>query len=76
MANSITGASVTYAAGGSTVGGNVGNGGPNGSGGDGGRVILKILTENYSGTTTGSPAVSTDGDYTILQYTSSGSYTG
>jgi hypothetical protein len=76
VANSITGASVTYAEGGGPTGSNLGNGGPNGSGGDGGRVILKILTADYSGTTTGSPAVSTDGDYTILQYTSSGSYTG
>ena len=47
------------------------------SGGSGGAgiVILKILTSNYSGTTTGAPAVTTDGAYTILTYTSSGTYT-
>ena len=46
-------------------------------GGDGGSgvVILRILTTDYSGTTTGSPAATTDGSYTILTYNSSGSYT-
>ena len=47
---------------------------PGGAGGSG-TVILKILTSNYSGTTTGSPTVTTDGSYTILQYNSDGSYT-
>jgi hypothetical protein len=32
-------------------------------------------TANYSGTTTGSPTVTTDGSDTILVYNSSGSYT-
>jgi hypothetical protein len=32
-------------------------------------------TADYSGTTTGSPTVTTDGTDTILTYTSSGSYT-
>jgi len=32
-------------------------------------------TANYSGTTTGSPTVSTDGTDTILTYTGDGSYT-
>jgi hypothetical protein len=36
---------------------------------------LSIPTINYSGTTTGSPTVTTSGSYTILTYTSSGSYT-
>ena len=43
--------------------------------GGSGKVILRIPTANYSSTTTGSPSVSTDGSYTVLQYTSSGSYT-
>jgi hypothetical protein len=34
-----------------------------------------VPTANYSGTTTGSPTVSTTGDFTILQFTGSGSYT-
>jgi hypothetical protein len=34
-----------------------------------------MLTADYSGTTTGSPNVTTDGAYTVLEYTSSGSYT-
>jgi hypothetical protein len=47
------------------------------SGGDGGSgvVILRIPTANYSGTTTGSPTVTTDGSDTILTYTGDGSYT-
>ena len=43
--------------------------------GGSGVVILSLLTANYSGTTTGSPTVTTSGANTILQYTSSGSYT-
>jgi hypothetical protein len=34
-----------------------------------------IPTINYSGITTGSPTVTTSGSNTILQFTSSGSYT-
>jgi len=47
-------------------------------GGDGGSgvVILRMPTASYSGTTTGSPTVTTDGSDTILTFTSSGSYTG
>jgi hypothetical protein len=36
---------------------------------------LSIPTINYSNTTTGSPTVTTNGSYTVLTYTSSGSYT-
>jgi hypothetical protein len=32
-------------------------------------------TSNYSGTTTGSPSVTTDGSDTILTFTGNGSYT-
>jgi len=35
-----------------------------------------MATANYSGTTTGSPTVSTSGSDTILVYNSSGTYTG
>ena len=45
-----------------------------GSGGSG-VVILRMPTAKYSGTTTGSPTVTTDGTDTILIYKSSGTYT-
>jgi hypothetical protein len=45
-----------------------------GAGGSG-VVILRMPTEHYSGTTAGSPTVSTDGSHTVLKYTSSGTYT-
>ncbi len=44
-------------------------------GGGSGIVILKVPTSNYTGTTTGSPTVTTVGSYKILKFTSSGSYT-
>jgi hypothetical protein len=43
--------------------------------GGSGVVILRMLTTKYSGTTTGSPTVTTDGSYKVLTYTGSGSYT-
>jgi len=49
----------------------VGTGGAGGSG----VVILRMATANYSGTTSGSPTVSTDGSDTILVYNASGTYT-
>jgi hypothetical protein len=33
-----------------------------------------MLTSKYSGTTTGSPTVTTDGLYTVVKYTGSGTY--
>jgi hypothetical protein len=45
-----------------------------GTGGSG-VVILSIPTNRYSGTTTGSPVVTTSGSNTILQFNASGSYT-
>jgi len=88
-ANSITGSSVTYSAGGgagnfspgSNGTANTGNGGQgsggNNAGGSGGKgvVILSMLTTKYTGTTTGSPTVTTSGSNTILQFNGSGSYT-
>jgi hypothetical protein len=44
--------------------------------GGSGVVILRMPTANYSGTTTGSPTVGTDGTDTILTFTASGTYTG
>ena len=51
---------------------------PTANGGDGGSgvVILKIPTVSYSGVSTGSPTVSTDGSDTILVFNSTGSYHG
>jgi hypothetical protein len=46
----------------------VGNGGS-------GVVILSIPTARYTGTTTGSPTVTTNGSNTILTFNASGTYT-
>ena len=50
-------------------------GGPGGAGGTG-IVILSVPTADYSGLTTGNPTITTSGSNTILQYTSTGTYTG
>ena len=59
-------------------GGGRGGAAPNiqagGEGGDG-VVILSVPTDSYSGTTSGSPTVSTSGSNTIIKFTSSGTYT-
>ncbi len=61
-----------------TGGGGGGAGGGTSTGGTGtggsGVVILRLPTADYSGTTTGSPTVTTDGLDTILTYTGSGTY--
>ena len=63
------------------LGGGGGGSGPantgTGSGGSGGTgvVILRIPTAQYSGTTTGSPTVTTDGTDTIVKFTGSGTIT-
>jgi hypothetical protein len=44
--------------------------------GGSGIVILKVPTASYSGTTSGSPTVTTSGDYKIIKFTGSGTYTG
>jgi len=63
-----------------TGGGGGGGGGSspnqNGKAGGSGVVILRMSTASYSGTTTGSPTVTTSGSNTILTYTASGTYTG
>ena len=45
------------------------------TGGQGGSgvLVLRYLTTNYSGTTTGSPTVTSDGTYTIITFNASGS---
>jgi len=55
-------------------GGGSGNGGTGGNGGSG-IVVLLVPTASYSGTTTGSPTVTTSGPNTIIKFTASGSYT-
>ena len=75
--NNATAGTANTGGGGGGAGGT--GSGPNntGYGGNGGSgvVILRMLTSKYSGTTTGTPTVTTDGSYTILTYTSSGTYT-
>ena len=69
--------------GGGNTGGSVNTGGGGGGGwtgvnggsGGSGVVILRMATANYSGTTTGSPTVTTSGTDTILTFNASGSYT-
>lgn len=60
---------------GSGGGGGSSNLGTNSGAGGSGVVILSIPTADYTGTTTGSPTVTTSGSNTILQFNSSGSYT-
>jgi hypothetical protein len=70
-------------AGTANTGGGGGGGGNNDSGttrngasGGKGVVILRIPTANYSGTTTGSPTVTTDGSDKVIVFNDSGSITG
>ena len=44
--------------------------------GGSGVVILRMATSDYSGTTSGSPTVTTSGSDTIITFNASGSYTG
>jgi|9_EtaG_2_1085328.scaffolds.fasta_scaffold08029_2 hypothetical protein len=77
--NSAVGAGdVSGSAGSTNTGGGGGAGGDGGSsqGGAGGSgvVILRMNTSDYSGSTTGSPTVTTSGSETIITYTGSGTY--
>jgi hypothetical protein len=56
-------------------GGAGGTGGGNGAAGGSGIVVLRMLTADYSSTTSGTPTVTTSGSDTILTYNDSGSYT-
>jgi hypothetical protein len=60
------------------TGGGGGGANPNneirtGGAGGSGVLILRYLTTNYSGTTTGSPSVTSDGTYTVITFNASGS---
>ena len=57
-----------------TGGGGAGTRSATSADGGSGIVILRLKTSEYSGTVTGSPTVTTDGDETILKYTGSGTY--
>jgi hypothetical protein len=55
-------------------GGGSTNGGLGGAGGSG-VIIISIPSANYTGITSGSPTVTTNGNYKVLTFTASGSYT-
>jgi len=56
-------------------GGGSGGSGQAGGAGGSGVVILRVPTSQYTGTTSGSPTVSTSGSDTVMVFNSSGSYT-
>ena len=70
-----TGTTNTGGGGGGGVGHNVATSYTYGASGGSGVVILSIPTANYTGTKTGSPTVTTNGIYTVLTFTASGTYT-
>jgi hypothetical protein len=72
--NGVNGTAGTVNTGGG--GGGAGAGTKSGGAGGSGVVILRMPTASYSGTTTGSPTVTTSGADTILVYNASGTYTG
>jgi len=59
------------------LGGGGGGNSSNQVGGDGGDgiVVLRIPTAIYSDTSSGSPTITTDGDYKVLKYLGDGTYT-
>jgi len=84
---SISGSGITYAAGGvsnnfpgtvrNTPGpANSGNGAGGAASGGSGIVVLRVPTASYSGTTSGSPTVTTDGSFKVITFTGTGTYTG
>ncbi len=79
--NANAGSGQAGSAGGTNTGGGGGGGGSNGSnlpaGGAGGSgcVIISVPTAKYTGTTTGSPTVVTNGSNTVMIFKSSGTYT-
>ena len=71
-----TAGDVNTGSGGGGSGGVTNTGSTTGGAGGSGVVILRIPTANYSGTVSGSPTVTTDGDFKVVKFTGSGSYTG
>lgn len=68
----------TASAGGVNTGGGGGGGtfpGGSGAAGGSGVCILSVPTVNYSGTTTGTPTITTYGSTTVMKFTISGTYT-
>ena len=59
-----------------TGGGGGGSYGSTGGSGGSGTVLIQVPTASYTGTTTGTPTVTTYSIYTIMKFTASGSYTG
>ena len=72
--SNISGAG-TAGTGGLGGGGGASNNSNSGASGGSGLVVLRVLTTDYSGTTTGTPNISIDGLYTVIKYTADGSYT-
>ena len=72
--NGVTAANGSTNTGGGGGGGGTGSFQAGGTGGSG-RILISMPTLRYTGTTTGSPTVSTSGSDTILDFTSSGSFT-
>ena len=56
------------------LGGGGGGGGDGSSDGGNGLVVLRVPTASYSGSTSGSPTISTDGDFTVMKFTGTGTY--
>ena len=73
--NGNGGAGASNTGGGGGGGGHTQSGNAYGGSGGSGICILKVLTSRYTGQVTGSPTVTTSGIYTIIKFTSSGSYT-
>jgi hypothetical protein len=74
--NSAAGSAGTANTGGGGGAGNSGSTGYVGGAGGSGVVILRMPTSAYSGTTTGSPTVTTSGSDTVVVFNASGSITG
>jgi hypothetical protein len=73
--NDTVGTDGTVNTGGGGGGGGYTATGANGGAGGSGIVIISLPTFQYTGTTTGSPTVTTSGGNTIIKFTSSGTYT-
>lgn len=72
--NTGTGVNGTANLGGGGGGASITPGTTSGSGGSG-VVIINVATSDYTGTTTGSPTITTSGSQTIIKFTGTGTYT-